>query len=56
LKAIAVREGLHIQPCRADLTSPKGIDLIEQAVSEGGTGLSGLVHCAATGVHKPAAS
>ena len=55
LKGIAEREGLRIEPCRADLTSPKGIDRIEQAVSEGGSGLSGLVHCAATGVHKPAA-
>lgn len=55
LASISERDGLAIQACRADLTSPKGIDLIEQAVSEGGSVLSGLVHCAATGVHRPAA-
>lgn len=55
LTSISERDGLRIQTCRADLTSPKGIDLIVQAVSEGGSGLSGLVHCAATGVHKPSA-
>lgn len=53
LRAIAEKEGLRIETCRADLTSSKGLDLIARAVSEGGPGLSGLVHCAATGVHKP---
>ncbi len=55
LATVSEGEGLRIKTCRADLTNPKGIELVAQAVSEGGQGLSGLVHCAATGVHKPAA-
>jgi enoyl-[acyl-carrier protein] reductase III len=47
------RDGdLAIDLCRADLTSPRGLDAIEAAVRERG-GLHVLVHCAATGVHKP---
>ncbi len=49
----AVRESLLIRLCRADLTSAKGIERLETALREAGNTLSGLVHCAATGVHRP---
>lgn len=39
--------------CRADLTSPAGIRRIVEAVGVGP--LSAIVHCAATGVHRPLA-
>ncbi len=53
LSATAENEQLDITLCRADLTSPKGLDQIETTLDETGGNLSGLVHCAATGVHKP---
>jgi enoyl-[acyl-carrier protein] reductase III len=52
LKATAAREGLPIDLCRADLTSPQGLEQIERSVCDAGGVLSGLVHCAATGVHR----
>jgi NAD(P)-dependent dehydrogenase (short-subunit alcohol dehydrogenase family) len=53
LKAAAEREGLTIELCRADLTSSKGLEQVRQSVIASGGILSGLVHCAATGVHRP---
>jgi enoyl-[acyl-carrier protein] reductase III len=55
LRASAEREGLSIQICRADLTSPSGLDQIVRSLEDSGGSLSGLVHCAATGVHRPIA-
>src|SRR5271157_6043070 len=52
LKATAEREGLPIELCRADLTSPQGLEQIERSIHDAGGSLSGLVHCAATGVHR----
>lgn len=52
LKADAVREGLNIELCRADLTSPQGLKHLEDCVQDTGGALSGMVHCAATGVHR----
>ena len=53
LKLDADREGIHIDVCRADLTSSQGIQKIVQFLNEKQfTDLSGFVHCAATGVHK----
>ena len=52
LKATANREGLPIQLCRADVATPQGIEEIERCVQQGGEHLTGLVHCAATGVHR----
>lgn len=49
----AQEEQLPIRLCRADLTIAKGLDTIEEAVGNLRGGLHGLVHCAATGVHKP---
>ena len=53
LKATAEQEGLSIDLCRADLTSLQGLEKIERSIHETGDSLSGLVHCAATGVHRP---
>jgi len=52
LKATAEREGLPIELCRADLTTPQGLEQIERSIHDAGGALSGLVHCAATGVHR----
>ncbi len=52
LKATSEREGLPIQLCRADLTTPQGLEEIEKSIHDAGGSLSGLVHCAATGVHR----
>jgi enoyl-[acyl-carrier protein] reductase III len=52
LKATADREGLPIQLCRADVTSPQGLEQIERSIQDGGEPLTGLVYCAATGVHR----
>jgi len=52
LQAQAEKEQLHITVCRADLTAAKGLDDLENAIVGLGGNLHGLVHCAATGVHK----
>lgn len=52
LKAIGERDGLSIELCRADLTNPRGLEQIEKSIDDTGGSLSGLVHCAATGVHR----
>ena len=53
LKAIATEEHLAIVLCRADLTNEKGLEQLDRSLQECGPHLSGLVHCAATGVHRP---
>src|SRR6202167_921054 len=53
LKTIAAEEGLAITLCRADLTSDRGMEQLDHALQELGPQLSGLVHCAATGIHRP---
>lgn len=53
LRAAAAKEGLNIDVCRADVTAPQGLGRISKAIDDGGWGVSGLVHCAATGVHRP---
>jgi enoyl-[acyl-carrier protein] reductase III len=52
LSAQAAAEGLCIDLCRADLTSPKGMDQLTEHVGRRFVTLSTLVHCAATGVHR----
>jgi enoyl-[acyl-carrier protein] reductase III len=52
LSAEAAAEGLQISLCRADLTTDKGLEAVNQAVIEAQPPLSGLVYCAATGVHR----
>jgi enoyl-[acyl-carrier protein] reductase III len=46
-------EGFSLELCRADLTSPKGLQQLEAFIEKDGMRFDGLVHCAATGVHKP---
>jgi NAD(P)-dependent dehydrogenase (short-subunit alcohol dehydrogenase family) len=53
LKAIANEEGLAIVLCRADLTNERGLEQLDRLLQEQAPHLSGLVHCAATGVHRP---
>jgi len=53
LKAIAIEERLAIALCRADLTKKEGLEQLDRSIQEQGPQLSGLVHCAATGVHRP---
>jgi enoyl-[acyl-carrier protein] reductase III len=53
LKAIAAAEGLAVVLCRADLTNDRGLEQLDRSLQELGPPLSGLVHCAATGVHRP---
>ena len=53
LKAIATEERLAITLCRADLTSERGLEQLDRSLQESGPHLSGLVHCAATGIHRP---
>lgn len=52
LFAQAQQEHLHLSLCRADLTIANGIASIETTIAGLPGGLHGLVHCAATGVHK----
>src|SRR5512139_1839449 len=52
LQAQAQKEQLPITVCRADLTAANGLDDLENAIVGLGGNLHGLVHCAATGVHK----
>jgi len=47
----AEKDGLHIEICRGDLTSPKGLERIISALGDNRS-IDGLVYCAATGVHK----
>ncbi len=53
LKAIAAEEGLPISLCRADLTSERGLEQVDHFLQERAPQLSGLVYCAATGIHRP---
>lgn len=53
LKQEAKDEGLVIECCRADLSSDKGIERLVGFVGEHFSSISGFVHCAATGVHRP---
>ncbi len=53
LQAEAAQEGLAIETIRADLTNEKGTSRLVEAVGERFATLSGFVHSAATGVHRP---
>ncbi|MGB7437633.1 MAG: SDR family oxidoreductase [Candidatus Acidiferrum sp.] len=53
LEAIAAEEHLNIVLCRADLTSDRGLEQLDHSLLEKSPQLSGLVHCAATGIHRP---
>jgi enoyl-[acyl-carrier protein] reductase III len=45
------KAGASLQVCRGDLSTPEGRQRLVESV--GASPLSGLIHCAATGVHKP---
>ena len=49
----AQQERLPLSLCRGDLTLDKGLDSVGEAAAGLEGGLHGLIHCAATGVHKP---
>ena len=51
LKSETDKEGLSLDICRADLTSKKGFERLLDSVKSDEKKLSGMVHCAATGVH-----
>jgi len=53
LKDLADAEKLPLDLCRADLTTPEGLQQTLTAVERAGAPLGGLVHCAAIGAHKP---
>src|SRR5271165_614404 len=53
MRALAQREGLAIDLCRADLGSPTGVPQIVAAIGDESQRISALIHCAATGVHHP---
>jgi NAD(P)-dependent dehydrogenase (short-subunit alcohol dehydrogenase family) len=52
LRSIAEQEDLPIEVLRADLTTPEGLKQIEARVKQLNLPLCGLVHCAATGIHR----
>lgn len=49
----AVGEGLAVEALRADLTTPKGMAAAQELMAACAVGSVSLVHCAATGVHRP---
>ena len=49
----ATREGLSIRTVRADLTHAAGLDALVKEAKAWGAGPACVIHCAATGVHKP---
>lgn len=53
LTQAATAEGLNIRTVRADITNPQGLETLLEVVASDPERLSGLVHCAATGVHRP---
>jgi len=52
LKTVAANERLEISLCRADLTTKRGLEQLNHFLEEQSPQISGLVHCAATGVHR----
>ena len=53
LKTWTEAEKLNVDLCRADLTTSQGLQQAATAAEQAGSPLSGLVHCAATGAHRP---
>src|SRR5262245_11193580 len=47
------QEHLSLTLCRADLTLDKGLESVVESVAGLKDGLHCVVHCAATGIHKP---
>lgn len=53
LKRAGQEKHLPITLCRADLTSDRGLEQLNGLLQEAAPNLSGMVHCAATGIHRP---
>lgn len=53
LASACAQEGLPLTVCRADLTTTEGLARVATEVREQGAPLAGIVHCAATGTHRP---
>jgi len=55
LQAAAASEapGVAVEVLRADLTLPKGLSAVLERMTQADNGIVSLVHCAATGVHRP---
>jgi enoyl-[acyl-carrier protein] reductase III len=53
LRVTAAGEGLELEILRADLTLAKGLALIQERMERVGSDTVSLVHCAATGIHRP---
>jgi NAD(P)-dependent dehydrogenase (short-subunit alcohol dehydrogenase family) len=49
----ARQEQLQLLLCRADLTIEKGLDTVADMIAGLQGNLDGLIHCAASGVHRP---
>ena len=52
-RSAAAGEGLALEVLRADLTLPKGLALVQERMQQAGGDIVSVVHCAATGVHRP---
>lgn len=53
VRSLAEQHGLPILLHRSDLTSAQGLTRMVEAVQAAGGPLAGIVHCAATGTHRP---
>ena len=53
LREQAEKERLALEVLRADLTLPKGLAAVQERMQQCGEAPVSLVHCAATGVHRP---
>jgi enoyl-[acyl-carrier protein] reductase III len=53
LQSEAAAAGLAVETLRADLTLPKGMAAVLERMLQPGDDVVSLVHCAATGVHRP---
>ena len=53
LRGLATAEGLKLDLLRADLTLPKGMASVKERMEAVQGPVISVVHCAATGVHKP---
>lgn len=48
-----VQEAVTLSLCRADLSTSEGLDRLTAHLRQIGGSLAGIVHCAATGTHRP---
>jgi len=53
LAAQGAADGLALEVLRADLTLPKGLAAVQERLAAAGDAVVSIVHCAATGVHRP---